>query len=114
MSSPLFFDGSNYPCKVYDTPEAYKTLDPVATLQAGSPFKIQFAAGGATHEGGSCQFSVSYDEGKTFAVIYSIEGGCPLSLTYSVPIPKELPSSKKATFAWTWVSRGEPGSFFSL
>ncbi|GAA5980796.1 hypothetical protein JCM10908_003871 [Rhodotorula pacifica] len=105
MSSPLLADGSNYPCKGYNTPGAYEALKPVATLNAGSLFKVQFAAGGATHYGGSCQFSVSYDQGKTFAVIYSIEGGCPLSLAYSVPIPATLPSSKKATFAWTWVSR---------
>ncbi|TKA56445.1 hypothetical protein B0A53_02015 [Rhodotorula sp. CCFEE 5036] len=105
MSNPLQADGSNYPCKNYNTPEAYAALDPVATLTAGSPFKVQFAAGGATHLGGSCQFSVSYDQGKTFAVIYSVVGGCPLSYAYSVPIPASLPSSPKATFAWTWVSR---------
>lgn len=105
MSNPLQADGSNYPCKNYNTPEAYAALDPVATLTAGSPFKVQFAAGGATHLGGSCQFSVSYDQGKTFAVIYSVVGGCPLSDAYSVPIPASLPSSPKATFAWTWVSR---------
>lgn len=105
MSNPLLADGSNYPCKNYNTPEAYAALDPVATLTAGSPFKVQFAAGGATHLGGSCQFSVSYDQGKTFAVIYSVVGGCPLSYAYSVPIPASLPSSPKATFAWTWVSR---------
>lgn len=105
MSNPLLADGSNYPCKGYNTPEAYASTQSVATLTAGSPFKISFAAGGATHLGGSCQFSVSYDQGKSFAVIYSVEGGCPLSLTYSVPIPASLPSSPKATFAWTWVSR---------
>lgn len=84
MTSPLEQDGSNYPCKVsfslslslyrliqglaltlslvgtqgYNTPHAYSTLSSVATLQAGTDFEIEFAPNGATHEGGSCQFSV--------------------------------------------------------
>ncbi|GAA5849137.1 hypothetical protein JCM9279_005801 [Rhodotorula babjevae] len=102
MTAPLFPDGSNYPCKGYNTPSAYSSLNAVATLKAGSSFEVEFAAGGATHGGGSCQFSVSYDQGKSFAVIHSIIGGCPLSSTYSVPIPAGLPSATKATFAWTW------------
>ncbi|GAA5884561.1 hypothetical protein JCM16303_000029 [Sporobolomyces ruberrimus] len=105
MTSPLNTDGSNYPCKGYNTPEAYSTLKPVATMQAGTDFEVEFAPGGATHEGGSCQFSVSYDQGKTFAVIYSVEGGCPLSPKYSVPVPADLPSGKSATFSWTWFNK---------
>ena len=79
MTSPLNQDGSNFPCKVspplpfpalptaltpirlsqgYNTPEAYSNLKPVATLEAGTDFEIEFAPGGATHGGGSCQFSV--------------------------------------------------------
>ncbi|GAA5891741.1 hypothetical protein JCM8208_002869 [Rhodotorula glutinis] len=102
MTAPLFPDGSNYPCKGYNTPSAYSSLGAVATLKAGSSFEVEFAAGGATHGGGSCQFSVSYDQGKSFAVIHSVIGGCPLESTYSVPIPAGLPSATKATFAWTW------------
>ena len=102
MTAPLFPDGSNYPCKGYNTPSAYSSLNAVATLKAGSSFEVEFAAGGATHGGGSCQFSVSYDQGKSFAVIHSVIGGCPLESTYSVPIPSGLPSATKATFAWTW------------
>lgn len=86
----------------YNTPEAYATLKPVATLSAGGTIDVQFAPGGATHMGGSCQFSVSYDQGKTFAVIHSIIGACPLSSSYSVPLPAGLPSADSATFAWTW------------
>ncbi|GAA5958886.1 hypothetical protein JCM21900_002268 [Sporobolomyces salmonicolor] len=102
MTSPLLANGSNYPCKGYNTPEAYSTLKPVATLKAGTDFEIEFAPGGANHGGGSCQFSISYDQGETFAVIHSIIGGCPLELNYSVPIPSDLPSATSATFAWTW------------
>ncbi|BGP12201.1 hypothetical protein JCM10213v2_000112 [Rhodosporidiobolus nylandii] len=102
MTSPLLQDGSNYPCKGYNTPSAYETLKPVATLSAGSDFEIEFAPGGATHQGGSCQFSVSYDQGKTFAVIHSVIGGCPLVNNYTVPVPSNLPAATSATFAWTW------------
>ncbi|KAM0793788.1 hypothetical protein ACM66B_001205 [Microbotryomycetes sp. NB124-2] len=101
MTSPLLADGSNYPCKGYTTPSAYSTLNSVATLEAGKTFNVTLD-GTAVHGGGSCQFSVSYDQGKTFAVIASIIGGCPIGLQFSVPIPSSLPSAKKATFAWTW------------
>ncbi|GAA5860369.1 hypothetical protein JCM8547_003479 [Rhodosporidiobolus lusitaniae] len=101
MTAPLNSDGSNYMCKGYNTAEAYATLTPVATLKAGSDLEIELA-GTATHGGGSCQFSVSYDQGETFAVIHSVIGSCPLSSTYSVPIPSNLPSATSATFAWTW------------
>ncbi|GAA6044256.1 hypothetical protein JCM8097_002096 [Rhodosporidiobolus ruineniae] len=104
MTSPLAADGSNYPCKGYNTASAYSSLSPVATLTAGSNLEIELA-GTATHGGGSCQFSVSYDQGKTFAVIHSVIGGCPLSSNYSVPIPSDLPSAKSATFAWTWQNK---------
>ncbi|BGO98980.1 endoglucanase [Rhodotorula toruloides] len=102
MTAPLFPDGSNFPCKGYNTPEAYASLKPVATLSAGGSIDVQFAPNGATHMGGSCQFSISYDQGKTFAVIHSIIGACPLSSSYSVPVPAGLPSADSATFAWTW------------
>ena len=47
----------------------------------------------------------SYDQGKTFAVIYSVEGGCPLQSNYTVPIPKDLPNANSATFSWTWFNK---------
>lgn len=60
------------------------------------------STGSATHNGGSCQFSISYDQGKTFAVLASIIGGCPIGSQFTIPIPDDLPSASKATFAWTW------------
>lgn len=30
---------------------------------------------------------------------------CPLSLAYDVPIPSDVPSMKKALFAWTWFNK---------
>ncbi|EGO52047.1 hypothetical protein NEUTE1DRAFT_53322 [Neurospora tetrasperma FGSC 2508] len=56
------------------------------TLKAGDVQLVQFT-GGAQHGGGSCQFSVSYDDPEksngswstsaTFKTIYTIIGGCP-------------------------------------
>lgn len=58
-------------------------------------------SGGATHSGGSCQLSLSYDNGATFKVIKSMEGGCPLTKNYDFEIPGDAPSGD-ALFAWTW------------
>lgn len=56
---------------------------------------------GATHGGGSCQLSLSYDNGATFKVIKSMEGGCPLKPTWDFDIPANAPGGH-ALFAWTW------------
>ncbi|SCV68342.1 BQ2448_463 [Microbotryum intermedium] len=100
MTAPLFANGANFPCKGYNTASAYSNLNSVDTLVSGTSYTVELA-GTAVHGGGSCQFSVSYDQGKTFAVIASIIGGCPIGLKFTIPIPN-LPSAKKATFAWTW------------
>lgn len=124
MTSPLAADGSNYPCKGYNTAANYAKLNPVATLTAGTSLAVELAGepfaeflsrrssltllshstGTATHGGGSCQWAVSYDEGKTFAVIASIIGACPIGLKFDVPIPANLPSATKATLSWTWMN----------
>ncbi|KAL1964506.1 hypothetical protein VTN77DRAFT_6932 [Rasamsonia byssochlamydoides] len=58
-------------------------------------------AGSATHGGGSCQLSLSYDNGATFHVIQSMEGGCPLTTTYNFTVPRDA-ANGHALFAWTW------------
>ncbi|EED13456.1 extracellular protein, putative [Talaromyces stipitatus ATCC 10500] len=90
-TSPLDASGSNFPCKGYQN-DAFKS---VATYTAG---------GNATHGGGSCQLSLSYDTGKTFTVIQSMEGGCPLTSNYSFTIPSDAPSGQ-ALFAWSWFNK---------
>lgn len=54
-------------------------------VEAGAATLVNFT-GGAQHDGGSCQFSISYDEptdgenwnkSATFKTIYTIIGGCP-------------------------------------
>src|SRR5690242_9443017 len=74
---------------------------PKASLAAGSTIDAQIA-GGAPHGGGTCQFSLSADGGKTFVVLKDYFDSCPLSSSYSVPIPSSFPSGQ-AIFAWSWI-----------
>jgi hypothetical protein len=114
MTSPLFADGSNFPCKGYHTQINAPNYPTVDTITAGQSYNVSYQgfqgpsynrfAGTATHGGGSCQFSLSYDQGNTWAVIHSIIGGCPLNTTYSFNTPNEVPSGN-ALFGWTWFNK---------
>ncbi|KAK4547921.1 hypothetical protein LTR36_010640 [Oleoguttula mirabilis] len=97
MTSPLEADGSNFPCKGYQNDRPIQTT---ATYAAGSTYNMSLA-GSATHGGGSCQLSLSYDNGATFRVIKSMIGGCPLTSTYDFTIPSYAPTGN-ALLAWTW------------
>lgn len=118
-NGPLEADGSNFPCKKVTGTDFSGTATSMA-LGSNQTMKFQ---GGATHGGGSCQISISYDTNPTadsvWKVIHSIEGGCPArntagnigddasSLdpdTYEYTIPDNIPSGK-ATFAWSWLNR---------
>ncbi|TRM60924.1 hypothetical protein BD626DRAFT_549397 [Schizophyllum amplum] len=101
---PLTADGSNYPCKGYLADTEGK--ESVATWTAGSTQSITLA-GSAIHEGGSCQFSISEDEGASFKVIKSFIGNCPAStgpLNMTVDVPTDV-ATGEAIFAWTWNNR---------
>ncbi|KAK2003515.1 extracellular protein [Colletotrichum falcatum] len=103
ITSPLSASGSDFPCKgtlnLLGTPEAA----PVATWQAGQTYNMTIA-GGANHNGGSCQAALSFDKGKTFTVIHSYIGACPVAGTSSLKftLPADTPSAQDAIFAWTW------------
>jgi hypothetical protein len=116
-NAPLNGDGSNYPCKM-----KFDTTTPATSMALGSTQPLEFI-GGATHGGGSCQVSITYDNPPTknsvFKVIHSIEGGCPVRNnpgnvgssasapgpdSYSFTIPTSLPTGK-ATLAWTWFNK---------
>ena len=98
-TSPLLADGSNYPCKGYQitSPDQNTT----ATYVAGQSYTMNIT-GTATHGGGSCQLSLSYDNGDNFYVIKSMIGGCPITTSYNFTIPSYAPPSNTALFAWTW------------
>jgi hypothetical protein len=76
-------------------------MDSVKSISAGST--LAYSVGGtATHGGGSCQISMSYDFGVSWNVIHSIIGGCMNEgLDLSVEIPSEAPSGE-ALFSWSW------------
>jgi len=97
LKSPLNADGSNYPCRGYQNDRPIRTT---ATYTAGQSYTMS-VTDTVTHGGGSCQLSLSYDNGATFRVIKSIIGGCPLIMSYNFTIPAYAPSGN-ALFAWTW------------
>ena len=105
-SSPLNPDGSNFPCKGYEN----TAVQSVADYNAGETYTATLS-GSATHTGGSCQFALSYDSGKTFKVIKSIIGGCPLEGEYNFTIPSSAPSGD-ALFAWTWMNKKGNREFY--
>ncbi|KAI1398142.1 lytic polysaccharide monooxygenase [Hypoxylon fuscum] len=119
-NSPLDASGSDFPCKFGNGYSA--TGGTANTYELGSQQTLSFI-GQATHGGGSCQVSITYDESPTadsvWKVIHSIEGGCPAKntngnlgdsadaedpFTYPYSIPKDIPAGK-ATIAWTWFNK---------
>ncbi|KAL5360820.1 hypothetical protein BJX96DRAFT_150918 [Aspergillus floccosus] len=97
MTSPLLADGSNFPCKRYHTNTPWRAT---AKYTAGNSYNISLS-GSATHSGGSCQLSLSYDDGATFKVIQSMVGACPLQPKYDFTMPSDV-ANGQALFAWSW------------
>ncbi|KAJ2705014.1 hypothetical protein FB645_002800 [Coemansia sp. IMI 203386] len=95
---------------------------PSAQWTAGQSITVKFY-GTARHNGGHCQFSMSYDGGKTFVVVHEILRYClydgingntlgnPVD-SYTFDLPKDLPSSNNAVFAWTWVNASGNREFY--
>ncbi|KAJ1954660.1 hypothetical protein EC988_002311 [Linderina pennispora] len=81
---------------------------------AGQSITVKFAQGGAAHGGGHCEFSLSYDGGKTFVVIHQELKHCFVgsasssntanTLSYTFNLPSDLPGTDHAVFAWSWVN----------
>ncbi|ETN41984.1 uncharacterized protein HMPREF1541_03923 [Cyphellophora europaea CBS 101466] len=102
LSSPLRNDGSNFACKRYQYSDTNPQADEIkAVYDSGSVYNISLV-GGSTYSGGSCQISLSYDNGQTFKVIQSIIGGCPLTPNYNFTIPSFAPSSNTVLLSWSW------------
>lgn len=78
----------------------------VADYKAGESYSATIE-GSADHEGGSCQFSLSYDKGETWKVIQSIIGDCPVSggASFDFTIPADAPDSDEAVFSWSWINK---------
>ncbi|KAH7313959.1 putative endoglucanase [Stachybotrys elegans] len=103
MTSPLLADGSNFPCKGYHSLLGTPQGASVATWQPGEK-KSFTLSGTAVHGGGSCQASLSYDKGKTWTVIESYIGNCPLKDTWDFTVPRDAKAGS-ALFAWTWFNK---------
>ncbi|RAH68914.1 uncharacterized protein BO66DRAFT_376468 [Aspergillus aculeatinus CBS 121060] len=98
-TNPLSSDGHDFPCKGY----ANDPFSSVANYSPGGSYSLELQ-GSATHEGGSCQISLSYDQGKSFKVIHSMIGGCPLTSKYQFSIPSDAPGGQ-ALLAWSWFNK---------
>lgn len=100
--SPLHHDGSDFPCKHHHKePKPWRIQ---AEYDAGSHYQI-LLDGTATHLGGSCQISISYDSGHSFRVIKSFEGGCPLNSRLNFTVPAVAATYHQAILSWTWFNR---------
>lgn len=105
MTSPLSSSGSNYPCKgslrLLDTAQG----QPVAEWTAGEANTMTIT-GNTPHSGGSCQASLSFDSGKTWTVVHSYIGECPVmgDSSYQFTLPSDTPAGQ-ALFAWTWFNK---------
>ena len=118
-NGPLAPDGSDFPCQMTAGGSYAGT---VTQMALGSKQPLTFI-GQATHGGGSCQVSITYDTepnaNSVWKVVHSIEGGCPAQntagnmgsdasavdpFTYTFPIPDNIPTGN-ATVAWTWLNK---------
>ncbi|KAF9117593.1 hypothetical protein BGW39_002029 [Mortierella sp. 14UC] len=66
----------------------------------------------ARHGGGFCQYSLSYDGGKTFHLIGEYKRSCPdFYYEWPVKIPSNVPSCNqrgKCLFVWSWIAVNVP------
>ncbi|KAL1593814.1 hypothetical protein SLS60_010546 [Paraconiothyrium brasiliense] len=117
QQSPL--EPADFPCKQPSGTYAVTTMNTVA---AGGSLEVQLK-GGATHGGGSCQFSITTDTKPTkdsqWKVLHSQIHGCQGGASDAnmsndkddlgnpkipVKIPEGLPAGQY-TFAWTWLNK---------
>lgn len=104
-TAPLAADGSDYPCKGYQSDLGTSAGQPTASFAVGGQGNIT-VVGGAAHGGGSCQISLSTDGAKTFKVIQSIIGNCPTNGegNFDFTVPSDAPAGD-AVLAWSWNNR---------
>jgi hypothetical protein len=100
INSPLS-SMAQYPCKGALKHMGTEVGASVADWAPGSQQTVEIG-NGAPHNGGSCQLSLSYDQGATFKVIKDIIGNCPTQGgSYSFTVPSDAPEGE-AAFSWSW------------
>ncbi|PVV01070.1 hypothetical protein BB560_004530 [Smittium megazygosporum] len=87
---------------------------PTETWNAGQSVTVSFQNDGAAHGGGHCQFSLSYDGGKTFVVVHDEKRYCFFSgpndsnsasvLSYTFQLPSSVPAGDRVIFSWSWIN----------
>lgn len=104
-TAPLAADGSDYPCKGYQSDLGTPAGQSTASFAVGGQGNIT-VVGGAAHGGGSCQISLSTDGAKSFKVIKSIIGNCPTNGegNFDFTVPSDVPAGD-AVLAWSWNNR---------
>ena len=103
--APLDISGSDYPCKNSLSLLGTSEAKPVASWEAGGKYQISIK-GGARHGGGSCQTSLSFDQGENFYVVRSYIGNCPPSHgLLDFTLPSDTPESEEAIFSWSWFNK---------
>ncbi|KAI8605042.1 hypothetical protein EDD21DRAFT_364632 [Dissophora ornata] len=113
------YEGLKFPCGGYPK-------GPNTNLKAGQVVPVRFwtpkltntnslpknKISEARHGGGLCEFSLSYDGGKTFHVIGSYTKTCPDAYyEWPVRIPDNIPSCNnpgKCLFSWSWTANLVP------
>ncbi|KAJ9071932.1 hypothetical protein DSO57_1032350 [Entomophthora muscae] len=89
-----------------DLPFCHHSLERVSVneVEAGGTLMTEFA-GEADHEGGHCEFSLSYG-GDDFVVIHTIIADCLANgvRSYEIEIPESAPAGT-ATLSWTWYNK---------
>ncbi|KAF9370950.1 hypothetical protein BGX21_005339, partial [Mortierella sp. AD011] len=110
------YKGKKFPCGGYKK-------GPVTTYKAGEVIPVRFwnfeikdykkfpprhGLSQSRHGGGACEFSLSYDGGKTWKVIGQYTKTCPdIYYEWPVMIPHNVPSctnSDKCLFAMSWTA----------
>lgn len=87
--------GYSFPCK------GFPKGPPTATFRSHE-IQIKFE-GSAIHNGGHCQFGISYDD-TTFVVIHTIVRNCFLQgMSYVINLPINMPGGDFTLF-WTWIN----------
>ncbi|KXN68103.1 hypothetical protein CONCODRAFT_42107 [Conidiobolus coronatus NRRL 28638] len=110
LTAPLGSEtGFDYPYPCRGAPQGPAQ----GTYAAGSTIQVKFDNGNI-HNGGHCQFGISYDNGKTVAVLSTVLTNCfKNGLTFPVTIPAGAAPSDKAVLVWAWINAEGNREYYS-
>jgi hypothetical protein len=97
IMAPLAADGSDFPCKKYPKGQA------TSTYNAGETITVELK-GSATHGGGNCQISISYNDVDFVAISTILKNCLHDSKTITATIPADAPACESCTLSWSWVN----------